>query len=216
MCSMEVRVKDQIADIFALQYKPIGATTVAFAVESRRFANTILSMLISPTQAFSTFSAQSIFELDITCQKRANMLPRAELLLPSLCLAGCVSVAIFQDTTGASLSDNERLNYFPATPLFGVTRVFDGRLYVADDLTDIATLRGSAPSPRLWVPPLSLVRVVVGAKEISAHSPWAFILTHGEHCAQTRTNAKFRQQLLRPLCRTAQILKRSGLSFAPL
>jgi len=73
----------------------------------------------------------------------------AELLLPPPPLANCIALGVFRDTVGADLSDRDRMNYFPASPLFSVTRVFDGQLHMARGLTDIATLRATAPIPRL-------------------------------------------------------------------
>lgn len=77
----------------------------------------------------------------------------AELLLPPPPLANCIALGVFRDTVGADLSDRDRMNYFPASPLFAVTRVFGGQLRMARGLTDIATLRAIAPIPQLTATP---------------------------------------------------------------
>ncbi len=51
------------------------------------------------------------------------------------------------------MSARDRLNYFPASPLFTVTRVFDGDLYVAAGLTNIAELQSKPPMPQLHALP---------------------------------------------------------------
>ena len=45
------------------------------------------------------------------------MEPQARMLLPPSALASCIAAAILRDIRGAMLTDEERLNYFPATPL---------------------------------------------------------------------------------------------------
>ncbi|WP_299293768.1 helix-turn-helix domain-containing protein [uncultured Tateyamaria sp.] len=77
------------------------------------------------------------------------MTARAELLLPPAALAGCVAAGVFRDTLGVDMPDRDRLNYFPASPLFSVTRVFEGQLHVARGLADISTLRQQVPDPAL-------------------------------------------------------------------
>lgn len=52
----------------------------------------------------------------------------ARLFLPPLTLAGCVFAAILRDTRGVSLSDADRFNHFPASPLVAVTYVLEGEL----------------------------------------------------------------------------------------
>ncbi|WP_299143080.1 helix-turn-helix domain-containing protein [uncultured Tateyamaria sp.] len=81
------------------------------------------------------------------------MTARAELLLPPAALAGCVAAEVFRDTLGVDMPDRDRLNYFPASPLFSVTRVFEGQLHVAQGLADIPTLRQQVPDPALVARP---------------------------------------------------------------
>lgn len=77
----------------------------------------------------------------------------SELLLPPPVLASCISLGVFRDTLGAGLSDRDRLNYFPASPLYAVSRVFDGQLHMARGLTDVATLRATDPIPQVTATP---------------------------------------------------------------
>lgn len=69
----------------------------------------------------------------------------SRLLLPSMEMASCVSAAIFRDTSGTALTDNERLNYFPASPLHSVTIVTEGALHIADQLCGIEVLQNIEP-----------------------------------------------------------------------
>ncbi len=58
----------------------------------------------------------------------------ARLLLPPSALAGCVFAAIERDTRGLGLSEKERFNYFPASPLIAISVVLEGALsFVKDD-----------------------------------------------------------------------------------
>lgn len=58
------------------------------------------------------------------------MAPISHLLLPPPALAGCLVAGVFRDTRGAGLSDADRLNHFPASPLVPVTLVRHGSLHV--------------------------------------------------------------------------------------
>ncbi|MDE3176278.1 MAG: AraC family transcriptional regulator [Pseudomonadota bacterium] len=59
-------------------------------------------------------------------------LPRTSMiLLPRTALGGCVFAAIVRDTRGVALTDAERFNYFPASPLVTLTRVFEGETRMA-------------------------------------------------------------------------------------
>ena len=51
---------------------------------------------------------------------------RSELWLPPLALAGCVRAGLLRDTTGVVLSDAQRHNHFPATPLVSLSWWFTG------------------------------------------------------------------------------------------
>ena len=56
---------------------------------------------------------------------------RSELLSPRPSLAGCVFAAIARDTRGAALSEAERFNHFPASPLVALTAVIEGETRLA-------------------------------------------------------------------------------------
>lgn len=58
------------------------------------------------------------------------MRPKAKLFLPKPVLASCVFAGIYRDTRGSSLSDQDRINHFPASPIVTVTRVFHGELFL--------------------------------------------------------------------------------------
>lgn len=55
----------------------------------------------------------------------------AKLLLPRTELAGCIFAAIVRDTREVALCDEEKFNFFPASPLVTVTRVLHGESRVA-------------------------------------------------------------------------------------
>lgn len=81
------------------------------------------------------------------------MRPVSQFLLPPPALASCIAGAIYRDTRGAGLSAPDRLNYFPATPLYSVSRVFEGQLHMARTLCDIDTLQSKPPLPSLTATP---------------------------------------------------------------
>lgn len=73
------------------------------------------------------------------------MQPKSCLLLPPPDLANCIAAAIFRDTKGTDLTDADRLNYFPASPLHSLTFVLAGQLHISAGLHDIASLRACKP-----------------------------------------------------------------------
>ena len=77
--------------------------------------------------------------------------PDAALLLPDAALSGCLFTGILRDTRARALSDSERFNHFPASPLVVVTLVADGetRLLARDSTPDAA--RRAAPMPPISV-----------------------------------------------------------------
>ncbi len=75
----------------------------------------------------------------------------SRLLLPPRNLASCVAGCIVRDTRGAKLSDAERLNYFPASPLFTVTLTLHGDLHVSDRISDLETLKQLPPASKCSV-----------------------------------------------------------------
>ncbi|MEP4194764.1 MAG: helix-turn-helix domain-containing protein [Aliishimia sp.] len=68
------------------------------------------------------------------------MAPKSLLLLPPIHLSGCMFAAIIRDTRGVTLSDEDRINYFPASPLVAVTHVIEGELrMVPSDGAQVST-----------------------------------------------------------------------------
>jgi AraC-like DNA-binding protein len=65
------------------------------------------------------------------------------LWLPRLALAGCVRAALLRNTIGVDLSEAQRYNHFPASPLVSLSWWFSG----SSDLLD-AGVPASAHSPR--------------------------------------------------------------------
>lgn len=59
--------------------------------------------------------------------------PRARLLLPHLDLASCIFSGVERDTRGASLSDAERFNYYPATPMALISWICEGELHMVEE-----------------------------------------------------------------------------------
>ncbi|MDR7377504.1 AraC-like DNA-binding protein [Rhodoferax ferrireducens] len=55
--------------------------------------------------------------------------PRAALIAPSAGLAACVRAYVSRSTLGADLQPLQRLNYFPATPLCGISWLSHGESY---------------------------------------------------------------------------------------
>lgn len=79
--------------------------------------------------------------------------PMSTLLLPPRPLANCLFAAIFRDTRGADLGDAERLNHFPASPLYSITCVIEGDLRIVEQVRGIEMARVTPLMPRLWVTP---------------------------------------------------------------
>ncbi len=75
--------------------------------------------------------------------------PLAALHTPSFALGACLIAAIERDTRGCPLSDAERFNYYPATPMAMISWVFSGQLHLIEDSgPDAAPVLGPA-LPRL-------------------------------------------------------------------
>lgn len=79
------------------------------------------------------------------------MTARATLLLPTAALSECLFGAIVRDTRGLDLSDNDRANYFPASPLVTVTWVIEGETRMADDSGSIKRAMDARPLPKTTV-----------------------------------------------------------------
>lgn len=81
------------------------------------------------------------------------MSPTSSLLLPPPELSGCLFAAIVRDTRGVALSDADRLNHFPASPLFSVSGVIEGEVRLVPAGSGIEAARAAAPLPRVSVMP---------------------------------------------------------------
>lgn len=81
----------------------------------------------------------------------ANPSQHAALLHPPAELAGCLFAGIWRDTRGLSLSDAERMNYFPASPLVALNIVIHGETRLVPVQADSAA-RQTAPA----LPPVTL------------------------------------------------------------
>lgn len=78
----------------------------------------------------------------------------SQLILPPKALASCIAGCIVRDTLGAKLSDADRVNYFPASPLFTITLTLSGQLHVADGILELEALRKQPVAPaRLFQSP---------------------------------------------------------------
>ena len=60
----------------------------------------------------------------------------SKLFFPQQALASCMFAAVYRDTRGAALSDKERINHFPASPLVSVTFVIHGELVLLQAQSD--------------------------------------------------------------------------------
>ena len=79
---------------------------------------------------------------------------QSQLILPPKALASCIAGCIMRDTRMARLSDMERVNYFPASPLFAVTLVVSGQIHVADKIMPLADLCDQPAAPKIiFTPP---------------------------------------------------------------
>ena len=82
------------------------------------------------------------------------MLTKSQILLPPKPLASCIAGCIVRDTRQATLSDTDRVNYFPATPLFSATLILEGRLHIAHDIINLDDLRERpSAAPKLFGTP---------------------------------------------------------------
>ena len=81
----------------------------------------------------------------------------SQILWPRAALADCVFCMIVRDTRGVALDQDQRFNFFPASPFCSVTWLFDGDLYGIDHLeqmerpwdgTKVPNLALSGPQPK--------------------------------------------------------------------
>ena len=71
----------------------------------------------------------------------------SQLVLPPKELASCVTGCLYRNTLGVDLTDEERRNCFPASPLFAASAMLSGELHAADPSTppvDLAVEAGFA------------------------------------------------------------------------
>ena len=81
------------------------------------------------------------------------MTERSILLVPPPNLSACLFAAILRDTRDVLLSDEDRFNFFPASPLVCVTHVLEGELHLVPFNGDFGTVRPSSPAPATFVVP---------------------------------------------------------------
>lgn len=79
------------------------------------------------------------------------MRPTSLLLLPPKQLSSCLAAAIIRDTRGAALSEADRFNCFPATPLVCMTQTVEGEIRMIDALGDVKAAQKTSPKPSLFV-----------------------------------------------------------------
>lgn len=74
--------------------------------------------------------------------------PRSVLRLPCPDLGGFFFAGIERDTRGTTLSDEDRFNYYPATPMVLISWIFEGTLHMVEAaaLGEPATLGPALPS----------------------------------------------------------------------
>lgn len=77
------------------------------------------------------------------------MPPISKLFLPPPDLAGCLMAGIYRDTRGANLSDADRMNHFPASPLVAITLVQQGALHMLPSGAHWEDAGKTPPLPRL-------------------------------------------------------------------
>lgn len=75
--------------------------------------------------------------------------PSARFLIPSPKLGACVFAGVERDTRGLSLTDGERFNYYPATPLATLSWIFEGSLHLVEERGPSATPTLGPILPRL-------------------------------------------------------------------
>jgi len=75
--------------------------------------------------------------------------PSARFFIPSPTLGACVFAGIERDTRGLSLTDTERFNYYPATPLATLSWIFEGTLHLVEERAPSATPTLGPALPRL-------------------------------------------------------------------
>lgn len=75
--------------------------------------------------------------------------PSSRLLMPHPALAACVVLGVERDTRGRPLSDDQRFNYYPASPMSMISWIFDGTLHMVEEREPGGAPALSPPLPRL-------------------------------------------------------------------
>ena len=76
------------------------------------------------------------------------MRPISQLVLPPKELASCVAGCLYRNTLGVDLTDEERRNYFPASPLFAASAMLSGELHAADALMPLEDIKRIPTAPK--------------------------------------------------------------------
>lgn len=95
-----------------------------------------------------------------------SAMPSARLLLPRPSLNACIFMGVERDTRGMTLSDEQRFNYYPATPMPMISWIFDGTLHMV-------TGQGAEGRPSLSPPLPSLVLSGPQRRPVASWSPGA-------------------------------------------
>ncbi|SMH60355.1 AraC family transcriptional regulator [Azospirillum agricola] len=88
----------------------------------------------------------------------------ARLLLPRPSLAGGIFAGVARDTRASMLSDDQRFNHYPATPMSMVSLIFEGTLHMVEE-------QGDGVPPTLGPPLPSLVLSGPQRRPVSSWSP---------------------------------------------
>jgi AraC-like DNA-binding protein len=75
----------------------------------------------------------------------------SRLLLPPSDLSSCIFAAVVRDTRGLDLSEMDRFNHFPASPLVGITKVFTGETRMVSASGGLAEAMIATALPSLTV-----------------------------------------------------------------
>ncbi|MEP5153126.1 helix-turn-helix domain-containing protein [Planktotalea sp.] len=78
----------------------------------------------------------------------------SELFQPPAALSGLILAGIYRDTRGVELSDADRLNHFPASPLVPVTFLMEGAIHVLPTGQDWRSARDAPALERVSVRPI--------------------------------------------------------------
>lgn len=75
--------------------------------------------------------------------------PESVLLLPRREFSSCLFAAFVRDTRDANLAHMQRFNHFAATPLCGITIMFEGESHLLDDAKAASRIDGQSLLPRI-------------------------------------------------------------------